>query len=212
MQDVLGDSAEVPSKAEYVRRLSALKITGISGAPKEQADAVAEASIGYLKARQAVSRHFSAPASLFGGVLAVLYMALLVLAARTWRYGNANASLLSKAALAALSVRVASAAVGYASALRLRPAVERLFVTLTSVNGSGAEAASPEALAALGHDVGSAYLAFFWLRTAAVVFLIYAIHLVFGRADVQALFHREPPPGMSDPDADQDRGDDGGFF
>ncbi|GEM_PF-1604540 len=217
MQDVMGESAELPSKEEYVQRLSALKVTGIDSASKEQSDAIADASLSYLRARQAVSRHFATPSALFGGLLVFFYMAMLILAVRTWRYGNDNAVLLSKAAMGALPVRVAVAAVEYTSALRLRPAVESLFMALMKVNGAGGETAAPEVLSTVGHDVGGAYMAFFWLRTAAAVFLIYAIHLTFGRADVQALFLREPPPGAGEPgsgngrDRDDDD-DDGGFF
>ena len=84
-------------------------------------------------------------------------------------------------------------------------------MTLTSVSSSGTEAPPPEALNALGHDVGGAYLAFFWLRTAVVVFLIYAIHLAFGRADVQALFKKELPPDAGDSDDGSGNDDDSPF-
>jgi hypothetical protein len=210
LQEVMPASTSmtsIPTKAEYLRRLNDTQMFDTQQVSPEQLDAMAEASVTFLKGQQAVRKRFSTPLSIFSLFLVGAYMALFFLASRTWRFGNQNVVRLSQAALVALVARVGCAAVELAGVVQLRPLLEAFIRELSFQGASSAPVTGDTLLemgSLLGNGAGTAYLVLFWVKTIAVALLLYAAHSYFARPDVQAFFVREDPQALDRDDNDDD--------
>lgn len=210
VQDVFPRTDALPSKTAYMSRIESLKITEGDQMTAEQKEAMADASLQFLRDQNDVRHRFRKPLAVAGTLMALFYLALFCVASWAWRFGGVWIERLSKVALAALPLKVARSAVEYAVFTNMKPAVDKVAMALAHNGGVSTQVeASPAVVEELGRALGKSAMAvgnvWFWGTSLAVVALLYASHRVFGQKDVQDMFLRPDSP-----DAKGDGGDSDG--